>query len=100
MQAETPARRNRTAREVARRIGASERTIRRIIAEPRADYEARTRARQDHALQLREQGLSWADVGRQLGTSPDATHVAAARARTRTQNAAETLPPLSPPLFS
>jgi predicted transcriptional regulator len=97
MSAEKPARRVRTAREVARRIGASERTIRRIMAEPRADYEARTRARQDLALKLREQGHTWADVGHQLGTTPDAARVAAGRARTRAIHEAETMPP---PLFT
>jgi hypothetical protein len=95
--AERQLRRKVTAKAAAQKLGVSERTIQRIVAEPRADYEARTRARQDLALHLREQGLSWADVGRDLGCSSDAARVAANRARTRAHQAAETMPP---PLFT
>lgn len=75
MPAEAPARRNRTAREVARRIGTSERTVRRIIAEPRADFETRTRARQDPAHILMNTRPSWTitRAATECGVSRDTT---------------------------
>jgi len=69
MGAETPARRKRTAREVAASLGASERTVRRIIAEPREDFERRARERRKIAVDLREQGKKYREIAEEMGCS-------------------------------
>lgn len=72
MSAVTPARRNKTARELAEQFGVSRRTIQRAIAEPRAEYDARTAARHERIRELRAEGKSYraiaAEVGVSLGT--------------------------------
>ena len=72
MTALKPARRPVTARVLAERIGVSERTIKRYVAEPRAEYNARTAARHARIRELREEGKSYraiaAEVGVSLGT--------------------------------
>lgn len=84
MTALKPAKRKQTARELARKFGVSERTIRRAVAQPRADYVAGTHARQDEALHLRESGLKWREVGDALGgISESAAYQLAAKARAR-----------------
>lgn len=65
----TPARRKRTAREIAASLGTSERTVRRIIAEPRSDYEQRARERREHAAALRVQGLKYREIAETMGCS-------------------------------
>ena len=67
MGAETPARRTRTAREVAERIGASPRTVRRIIAEPRPVYEARAAERRRKVIELRARGLKLREIAAEVG---------------------------------
>lgn len=69
MGAETPARRGRTAREMAEQFGASPRTIRRIIAEPRADFLARAAERRNRAAELRGQGLLYREIAETMGTT-------------------------------
>lgn len=69
MTALNPQRRNGTAKELAARYRISERSVRNVIAEPRDDYESRSKERQDEALALRKQGLSHAEVGKALGVS-------------------------------
>lgn len=84
MGAVKPVKRKHTARELAERLGVSERTIQRLMAQPRAEYEAETHARQDEALRLRESGMKWADVGAELGgVSASAAYQLAAKARDR-----------------
>jgi CTP-dependent riboflavin kinase len=79
-----PVKRKHTARELAERLGVSERTIQRLMAQPRAEYEAETHARQDEALRLREAGMKWADVGAELGGITDsAAYQLAAKAKNR-----------------
>lgn len=67
MGAETPARRNRSAREVAERLGISPRTVRNIMAEPRAEYEARAAERRRRVLELRAQGLKLREIADEVG---------------------------------
>lgn len=76
MSAVTPARRNRTSRELAQQFGVSPRTIQRAIAEPRAEYEARTRARHARIRELREQGKSYRAIAADLGISVGAVQYA------------------------
>ncbi|WP_058235050.1 HTH domain-containing protein [Devriesea agamarum] len=84
MTALKPAKRRQTARELAKKFGVSERTIRRTVAQPRAEYVADTHTRQDRALELRESGLKWREVGEQLGGITDsAAYQLAAKARIR-----------------
>ncbi|PBC35038.1 replication protein RepB [Rhodococcus sp. ACS1] len=68
MGAKEPARRTKTARELAEQFGATPRTIRRLIAEPRDDFEARAAARRAQAVELREQGMSYKEIAEAMGT--------------------------------
>lgn len=102
MSAERPGRRRVTAREGAALLNASPRTVQRIMAEPRADYERRARERGEQILALRAGGLLWREIGERFGISPHAAMLAGRRARERQEaeerarHDAETLPP---PLF-
>ena len=83
MTALKPARRRFTAREVAARYGISERHVRRAIAEPRDDFEARARARQAQALALIESGLTYQQVADQMGITRGTAAGLVHRARAR-----------------
>lgn len=67
MSAETPTRRKRTAKEVAKSLGCSTRTVRRIIAEPRDEWEARARERRARAVELRKSGMKYREIAQELG---------------------------------
>ena len=69
MAAENPVRRNRTAREVAERLGASPRTIRRIMAEPRDQFLERAAENRRRAVELREQGLKYREIAEEMGVT-------------------------------
>lgn len=56
-----------TARQVAERFGVSVRTVKRLVAEPREDYLARASARRAQVIELRNQGLKYAQIAEQLG---------------------------------
>ena len=62
-----PARRKMTAKEAAKRFGVTERTVRRLIAEPREDFLARARERRAQAAKLRRQGLKYKEIAEQMG---------------------------------
>lgn len=84
MSAVKPVKRKHSARVLAARLGVSERTIQRLVAQPREEYLAEAHARQDEALRLRESGLKWAEVGERLGgISESAAHQLANKARRR-----------------
>ncbi|WP_226358792.1 hypothetical protein [Pseudonocardia sp. ICBG601] len=72
MGALNPRRRKRTAREVAERAGVSERTVRAIAAEPRAEYLARAKARRARVTALRDQGLTYKQIAEATGETQDA----------------------------
>lgn len=59
-------RRSITAKELARRLGSSERTARRLVAEPRDEFIARGHARRKKAAELRKQGLKYKDIAEEL----------------------------------
>lgn len=61
-----------TAKEAAKRLGLSERTIRNYQAEYRSDYEKRAAERRELAYKLRSQGKTWTEVGRLLDCSAEA----------------------------
>lgn len=67
MSAQASRRRRVTARELAERLGSSERTARRLIAEPRADFLARAAANRARAVELRGQGLLYREIAEQMG---------------------------------
>lgn len=76
MSAVTPARRNKTARELAEQFGVSRRTIQRAIAEPRAEYDARAAARHARIRELREEGKSMREIAAEIGVSVGTVHYA------------------------
>ena len=88
MGAHKPVRRKLTAREVAKRYGISERHVRRVVAEPRTDYEARAVQRQDQALALIESGLTYQQVADKLGITRGTAAGLVHRARARRSNEA------------
>ena len=49
-----------TAKEAGKRFGKSPRTIRRLVAQDRPDYEATAAARRQQAHDLKQQGMTWA----------------------------------------
>jgi transposase len=69
MGARNPVRRSKTARELAEAFGASPRTIQRMIAEPREEFDARAQARQTRAQELRAQGLKHREIAEEMGIS-------------------------------
>jgi transposase len=90
MTALRPQRRIGTAREIGERFNRSPRTVRRIIAEPREEFEKRAHSRQDEALSLIESGLTYQQVADRLditrGTAAGLVH----RARRRRADADST----------
>ncbi|MGW4125762.1 replication protein RepB [Nocardia sp. NPDC004711] len=69
MGARNPVRRAKTARELAEEFGASSRTIQRMIAEPREDFEARAQAKQARAQELRAAGMKYKQIAEEMGIS-------------------------------
>lgn len=69
MSAQAPRRRKATAKELAKRMGASERTVRNLVAEPRADFLARAAANRARAVELRGQGLLYREIAEQMDIS-------------------------------
>lgn len=63
----TRVRRNTTAREIAQRVGVTERTIRNIVAEERAVYEARAQEIREQIIELRRQGMKQVPIAQKLG---------------------------------
>jgi len=70
MAAETPKRRSITAKAAAERIGCSPRTVQRIQAEPRTQYDARVKERRELVLSLKEdQGMTYRQIANALNLS-------------------------------
>ncbi len=72
MPAENQTRRTKTAKEMAERLGVSERTIRNIVAESRDSYQARAAERRDMAVKLREQGMKYREIAEEMEISTGA----------------------------
>lgn len=81
----TPVRRQRTqtASELAMRFHVHPRTVRRHIAEHRADYEARATSRRDTALALYDTGASWAVIADAINGSEWAARSLVKQAKAR-----------------
>lgn len=67
-----PVRRNKTARELAERLGVTPRTVQRLMAEPRADYLARANSKRQQVAKLRATGLSVRAIAQETGISKSA----------------------------
>ena len=61
-----------TAKEAGKRFGKSPRTIRRLVAQDRPDYEATAAARRKQAHDLKQQGMTWAQVGEAMDCTAEA----------------------------
>lgn len=72
MVAENPVRRKKTARELAEQLGISQSTVRRLMAEPRADYLARANSKRQQVAELRATGLSVRSIAQETGISKSA----------------------------
>lgn len=75
-------RRKLTARELAERLGVSERTIRNTVAEDRSDYEARADERRERIVTMHRKGLGVRAIGRELEVSPGLVSTRLKEART------------------
>lgn len=76
MTATRPGRRKGTARELAQRLGVSERTIRRYVAEPRDEYDSRVAQRHGRIHELRNEGLTMRAIAAELNVSVGTVHYA------------------------
>lgn len=94
MTARVQGQRKVTAREGAELLGVSPRTIQRLAAEPREDYEKRLRERGEQILKWRANGMLWREIAGLLSISTPAAQMAGKRALDRRE--ADTMPP---PLF-
>ncbi|MBD8057251.1 helix-turn-helix domain-containing protein [Rhodococcus ruber] len=89
MTAKKPARRKITAREAAEQFGVSERTIRRLVAEPRAEFEARAAERRNRAVAMREAGATYQEIADDLGITTGTVGTILRRARKYAAKAAQ-----------
>lgn len=80
MTARIPQIRSKTARELAAKFGVTERTIRNHMAAPRSLWEDHRRAMRAKAAALRSTGMTWAQIGEELGCSDEAARAMAKRA--------------------
>jgi len=61
-----------TAEELARRLGSSERTARRLVAEPREDFLERAETRRTRVVGLGERGMKYREIAQEMGISTGA----------------------------
>lgn len=101
MGAHIPKKRSVTAREGAKRMNMSVRTVQRYMAQPRDEWIAEQRARRHAILETYENNddLTWEDVAYQFGIKPDTARQLARRARKEreAEERAKTEPPLPIP---
>ncbi|EAB7534596.1 plasmid replication protein [Salmonella enterica subsp. enterica] len=58
-----------TQREMAEKFGVSIATVKNYIALPREEYEGEAKQRRLKAFELRESGMKWKDIGKELNTT-------------------------------
>ena len=75
--------RTKTAKELASELGVSVSTVTRRYAEPREEYVARAREREDEALALKDRKLSDSEVAEKMGITYYAAIGLIKRARKR-----------------
>ena len=72
--------RNKTAKDLAKKLGVHERTVRRYIALPRSDYESEAESRRKTAYNLHfKDGLKWRDVAEKMNATEHAVKALAKR---------------------
>lgn len=74
-------RRKFTAKQMAEHFGVSERTIRRLMAEPRGSYEAQAQAHREQIIALKRQGMKQRDIASTLGVTPGLVSIRLREAR-------------------
>jgi hypothetical protein len=74
--AEHAVKRQRTAREVAEQLGVSPRTVRRVVAQPRAEYLGEAEQRRQTIRAMRAQGGTMRQIAADLGVSVGTVHYA------------------------
>lgn len=80
--------RNKTAKDLAKKLGVHERTVRRYIALPRSDYESEAESRRKKAYNLHfKDGLKWRDVAEKMNTTEHAVKALAKRYKQIDQDA-------------
>lgn len=89
MSAVSPGKRRLPARVLAERLGVSQRTVQRLVAQPRDEYVQEQRELREAILRAREEGKSWVDIGEQFDITPDAARMRGKRAKTEREAAAE-----------
>lgn len=91
MTARTPQLRKKTAKEVAAKLGVSERTVRRYVAAPRDWWKQQRHELREKAATLRDTGMTWKQVGEALGVTEGAARALGKRARGRWGNGPQPL---------
>ena len=74
MTAEYVQRRSQTARELGKRFNRSPRTIRRVMAESRSDYESRAGERRAKIRELRATGMTYREIAAEIGCAIGTVH--------------------------
>lgn len=74
-------RRKFTAKQMAEHFGVSERTIRRLMAEPRSSYEAQAKEHREKIIDLKRQGMKQRDIATTLGITPGLVSIRLREAR-------------------
>jgi hypothetical protein len=74
--AEHAVKRQRTAREVAEELGVSPRTVRRVVAQPRAEYLGEAEQRRQRIRAMRSQGMTMRAIANEEGIVVSAVHYA------------------------
>lgn len=64
--------RKKTAKEIAEKLGVTERTVRSYIAEDRDSYESNAAKRRLVAGTMHAQGASWSEIAKAVGGSENA----------------------------
>ncbi len=81
------AKRKNTAKDLAKKLGIHERTVRRYIALPRNDYESEAESRRKTAYNLHfKDGLKWREVAEKMNATEDAVKALAKRYKQINQN--------------
>lgn len=75
-----------TAKDMAKKLGVNERTVRRYIALSRNDYESNAESRRKTAYVLHhEKGLKWSEVAEEMDSTENAVKSLAKRYKQITQ---------------
>lgn len=76
MAALRPGRRPASARVIAEKLGVSQSTVKRLIAEPLDEYESRIETRHARIRELRAEGLSYRAIAAEINVSIGTVHYA------------------------